>query len=157
MIRLRQLHQGEDRLGVDRHVGLGPFEAVPGEDLLVVDDDPVVNSDHRAVTDRMVVGEDRGVALRVVANVNERVRRVTRERDRVEQRRRARALLVNRRFGAGATVGVADRIGAALRDPGEKRLGRERSVDRGLGVEAISGNAAHQRIRSPRSDISLGR
>ena len=31
-----ELHQGEDRLGVDRHVGLGALDRVLGEDLLVV-------------------------------------------------------------------------------------------------------------------------
>ena len=36
--------------------GLGPLEAVAGEDLLVVHDDPVVDPDHGAVADGMVVG-----------------------------------------------------------------------------------------------------
>ena len=78
VIRPRQLHEGEDRLGVDGHVGLGPLDRVPGEDLLVVDDDPVVDPDDRAVPDRMVVGENGGVALGVVTHVHQRVGRVGR-------------------------------------------------------------------------------
>ena len=85
----RQLHQREDRLGVDRHLGLRPLDAVLGEDLLVVDDDPVVDPDHRAVPDRMIIGEDGGVALGVVAHVHEHVRRVSGQLDRVEERRGA--------------------------------------------------------------------
>ena len=54
-----RLHEGEDRLRVDGHLRLGPGEAVAVEDLLVVDDDPVVDADHRSVPDRMVVGDDR--------------------------------------------------------------------------------------------------
>ena len=34
----------EDRLGVDGHLRLLPLEAVAGEDLLVVQDDPVVDA-----------------------------------------------------------------------------------------------------------------
>ena len=36
----------EDRRGVDGHFQLGADEAVAGEDLLVVHDDPVVDPDH---------------------------------------------------------------------------------------------------------------
>jgi hypothetical protein len=39
------LHQGEDRLESTVMSGLGPLDRVPGEDLLVVDDDPVVDPD----------------------------------------------------------------------------------------------------------------
>ena len=154
MIRPRRVHEGEDRLGVDRHLGLGPLEAVAREDLLVVDDDPVVDPDDRSVADRVVVREDRGVALRVVAHVDERVRRVARQLDGLEQGRRPGALLVDRDVRAGTAVRVADRIGAALGDPREERLGGERAIDAGVGVEAVSGDPAHQRIRSPRSDMT---
>ena len=68
---LRVLGQGEDRLGVDRHLWMGALEAVVGEDLLVVDDDPVVDPDDGAVPDRVVVRLDRGMALGVVTYVHE--------------------------------------------------------------------------------------
>ena len=85
----------EDRLGVDRHLRLRAREAVPGEQLVVVDDDPVVHARHVAVTDRMVVGGDRGVALRVVAHVHEHLRRVRGDDDRLEERAGAGLLLVH--------------------------------------------------------------
>jgi hypothetical protein len=44
---------------------------VLGEEFVVVDDDPVVDPDYRPVPDRMVVGRDRRVALRVVPDVDE--------------------------------------------------------------------------------------
>ena len=102
----------------------------------------------------MVVGENGGVALGVVAHVDEGLRRVGGQLDVIEERRRTRPLLVNRHVRAGAAVGVADRVGTALGDPREQRLGCQRAVDRGLGVETVSGYSAHQRIRSPRSDMT---
>ena len=42
---LRVLREREDRLRVDGHLRLGPLERVAGEDLLVVQDDPVVDPD----------------------------------------------------------------------------------------------------------------
>ena len=69
------LGEREDRLGVDGHLRLGALEAVAREDLLVVDDDPVVDPDDRAVPDRVVVRLDRGMALRVVAHVDEHLGR----------------------------------------------------------------------------------
>ena len=48
----------EDRLGVDGHLARARA-CVAVEQLVVVDDDPVVDSDHRAVTDRVVVRGDR--------------------------------------------------------------------------------------------------
>ena len=69
--QLRVLGEGEDRLGVDRHLGMGALEAVVGEDLLVVDDDAVVDPDHGAVPDLVVVRLDRGMALGVVTYVHE--------------------------------------------------------------------------------------
>ncbi len=47
-------------------------------------------------------------------------------------------------------MGVADRVGAALGDPCQERLGGEGAIDAGVDVEAISGYAAHQKIRSLR-------
>ena len=70
------LREGEDRLGVDGHLRLGPLEAVAREDLLVVQDDPVVDPDDAAVPDRVVVRLDPGMALRVVPHVHERLRRL---------------------------------------------------------------------------------
>ena len=135
-------------------LGLGPLDRVPGEDLLVVDDDPVVDPDDRAVPDRVVVGENGGVALGVVTHVHQGLGRVGGQLDRVEQCRRAGALLVNRHVRASAAVGVADRVCAALGDPREQRLGCQGAIDGGGSVEAVSGYSAHQRIRSPRSDMT---
>ena len=56
--RARRVDEGEDRLGVDGHLGLLPLEAVAGEDLLVVEDDPVVHALDRAVADGVVVRGD---------------------------------------------------------------------------------------------------
>src|SRR5205823_12138394 len=63
----------EDRLGVDGHPGLGAGAGVGGEQLVVVEDDPVVDTDDRAVSHRVVVGRDRRMALRVVAHVYEKL------------------------------------------------------------------------------------
>ncbi len=83
--------------------GSAPVEPVAREDLLVVLDDPVVDADDGAVPDRVVVGEDRGVALRVVTHVHERLRRGVGEGDGVEQRARAGSLLVHGDAGRRAT------------------------------------------------------
>ena len=123
------LGEREDRLGVDRHLRLGALEAVPFDQLVVVDDDPVVHADDGAVADRMVVGLDPGVALRVVAHVDQGLARAGREDDLLEQSAGAGALLVDRRLARAAPVGVPDGVGAALGDPGEQGLGRERPVD----------------------------
>jgi hypothetical protein len=113
------------------------------EELLVVGDDPVVDPDHRAVADGVVVGLDRRMALRVVAHVDERLGRVEGNPDAVEQLARARALLVDA-GSAPAAVRIADGVRAALGDPREQGLGCERPVDaRGL-AQAIAGDAAHQ-------------
>ena len=58
---------------------------VPLEELVVVEDDPVVDPDDRAVPDRMVVGSDRRVALRVVAHVHEQLVGAVRHRDALEE------------------------------------------------------------------------
>ena len=69
---------------------------VGGEQLVVVQDDPVVDPDNRAVPDRVVVGGDRRMALRVVAHVHEQLVRVGGHRDALEQLRGGRALLDDR-------------------------------------------------------------
>ena len=85
-----------------------------------------------------------GVALRVVAHVDERLDGVRRNRDLVEQLAGPGALLVHLDRAARPPVGVPDGVGAALGDPGEERLGREGPVDARGAAEAIAGNAAHQ-------------
>ena len=97
----RVLGEREDRLRVDGHVRMGALEAVAGEDLLVVDDDPVVDPDDRAVPDRVVVRLDRGMALGVVADVHEHLRRRGGNVQLVEELARARAPLVHRHGRAG--------------------------------------------------------
>ena len=148
---LRVLGEREDRLGVDRHLRVRPLEAVVGEDLLVVDDDPVVDPDHRAVADRMVVRLDRGMALGVVADVHEHLRRGRGDVHLVQQLARARAALVDGDGAARAPVRVADRVGAALGDSGQERLCCERPLDARFGAQAVSGNSAHNGWTNPSS------
>ena len=144
--RAVRVDEGEDRLAVDGHLGLVPLEAVPGEDLLVVDDDPVVNAFDGAVPDGMVVGLDPGMALRVVAHVEERLVRLLRDREAVEERARSGALLVERQVAGRAAVRVARGVRAALGDAREQGLSRERPVDATRAMEAVSGNSTHLAI-----------
>ena len=145
---LRVLGEGEDRLGVDRHLGMCALEAVVGEDRLVVDDDPVVDPDHRAVADRVVVRLDRRMPLGVVAHVHEHLRRRRRDVDLVQQLAGARTALVHRDGAARAPVRVADGVRTAFGDPGQERLRRERPLDARLGAQAITGNSAHMLDKS---------
>jgi hypothetical protein len=89
------LDEGEDRFGVDRHLGLVALEAVLGEDLLVVGDDPVVDPDDAAVANRVVVGGQGGVPLRVVPDVHEELGGGLWDTDEVEELTRPGALLVH--------------------------------------------------------------
>ena len=139
---LGQLGEREDRLGVDGHPGRGALEAVVGEDFLVVQDDPVVDADDRSVPDRVVVGLDHGVALGVVAHVDEHLARVLRDLDAVEELARAGALLVDLNVAAVA-IRIADRVGAALGDTCQQSLSGERPIDVALGTQAVSGDSAH--------------
>ena len=139
---LRQLCEREDRLGVDGHPRSSALEAVVGEDLLVVQDDPVVDADDRSVPDRMVVGLDHGMALGVVAHVDEHLARVLRDLDAVEELARAGALLVDVNVAAVA-IRIADCVGAALGDAGQESLSGERPIDVALGTQAVSGDSAH--------------
>ena len=143
----------EDRLGVDGHLRLGTLEPEPVEDLLVVDDDAVVDSDHGAVADRMVVGLDCRVALRVIAHVDEHVTGSRGNDDRLEQLAGAGLLLVHRDAGRARSVRVPDGVGAALGDPGEKRLRGQRARRLRFRPEAISRYAAHAAISSFPSDV----
>ena len=137
-----QLGEREDRLGVDRHPRRGALEAVVGEDFLVVQDDPVVDPDDRAVPDRVVVGLDHGMALGVVAHVDEHLARVLRDLDAVEELARAGALLVDVNVAA-VPIRVPDRVGAALGDTGQQSLSSERPIDLAFGTQAVSGDSAH--------------
>ena len=71
--------------------GSGALDAVRGEQRVVVLDDAVVDADDGAVADRVVVRLDLGVALRVVADVDQRLDAVAGTRDLVEERARAGA------------------------------------------------------------------
>ena len=108
--------------------GSARVDVVAREELLVVDDDPVVDARHVAVADRMVVGDDRRVALRVVAHVDERLRRVAGGRRPSSSSAVAPVCCLCTSSAARAAVRVADGVGAALGDPGEQRLGGERPV-----------------------------
>ena len=136
--------EGEDRLGIDAHPRLGARAAVGGEQLVVVDDDPVVDPHDRAMPDGMVVGRDRRMALRVVPDVDEQLVRVLGHADPVEQVARGRPLLRDDGIRVLlAAICVPDRIGSAVGDTGEQRLRSERPVDATAGREAISSDAAH--------------
>ena len=92
----------------------------------------------------MVVRLDVRVALREVADVDERLRRAGRDGELVEERARAAAQLRHARATVRGAMGVPDGVRAALGDPGEKRLGSERPVDGRLRIEAESSYAAHE-------------
>jgi hypothetical protein len=134
------LHEREDGLGVDRHARRVPFEAVLGEDLLVVADDPVVDPDDRAVPNGVVVRLEARVALRVVADVDERLRGAGGHVDLVEKAARARPPLVDGQVDPGAAVAVAGGVGSPLGDRGHEDLGGESGLDAARVAEAISGD-----------------
>ena len=137
-----ELGEGEDRLGVDGHRGLGALEAVRGEDVVVVEDDPVVDPDHRPVPDGVVVGLDPGMALGVVADVHQDLVGVLGDLDAVEELAGAGALFVDVDTAA-VPIRVPDGVGAALGDSGEQSLSSERPIDVALRTQAVSGNPAH--------------
>ena len=151
---------GEDRLGIDGHPGLAPRTLVLGEQLVVVEDDSVVDADHRAMADRMVVRSDGRMSLGVVADVDEDLRCALRNGDLVEKRARAGALLVHGDALAGSAVRVADGVGAALGDSRQQSLGCKRPLECARGGKAVSGNSAHiSECRTPdgRSSYPEGR
>ena len=89
-----------------------------------------------AVPDRVVVRGDRRVALRVVADVDERLRRVGRDASCVEERARAGALLVHgdrRRPGRGAHSRPRRRRARRSRPaaPARRASGRRSTLDSG--------------------------
>src|SRR5439155_20811975 len=94
---------GEYRRGIDRHSRLAPGTIVVGEQLVVVVDDPVVDADDGAVANRVVVGLDRRVALRIVADVDEDLGRAPWDGHVLDQRARAGPLLVHRDRVAGTS------------------------------------------------------
>ena len=116
--------EGEDRLGVDRHLRLGAGEVVTGEELVVVDDDPVVDARHVAVPDRMVVGRNGRVTLGVVPHVQEHLGGSGRHGNELEQCAGACLLLVHLE-AIGRAVGVPDGVGAPFGNPGQQCLRSE--------------------------------
>ena len=157
---LRMGREGEDRLRVDGHPRLCPGARKLAEQLVVVEDDPVVDPDHRAVPDRVVVGRDRRMALRVVAHVDEQLGRVRGDLNAIEEVARRRPLLCHDRIGVtGAAVRVPDRVRATLGDPGEQRLRRQRPVDAAARGEAVTSYSTHKPwpMSSYRFGVFLGR
>ena len=69
------------------------------------------------------------MALRVVADVDEGLSRVSPDPDRVEEPARARALLVDLERDAGPAVAVAGRVRSPLGDRGHQSLRSEGGVD----------------------------
>ena len=137
-IVLRVRGEREDRLGVDGHPRLGAGAGVAGEELVVVQDDPVVDPDDRAVADGMVVGGDRGMALRVVADVDEELGpRASGTAIRSSSAARGRALLRDHwiRVVPGRGRRTRRRRRRARRSrpaaPAQRASGRRRSESRG--------------------------
>jgi hypothetical protein len=117
---------------------------VCAEQLVVVDDDAVVNPDHRAVPDGMVVGRDGRMPLGVVTDVDEELGRVAGYGYTLEELRRGGALLDDCRLGVGRrAVCVSDGIGAALRNRRQERLRRKRPRKPRRGSNAVAGDSAH--------------
>ena len=139
-----EFHEREDRLGVDRHLGLGALDAIASEKRVVVQHDPVVDADDCAVANGMVVRRDVRVTLREVAHVDQRLPGLLRDGELVEKCARAAAELRHARAALGAAMGVSDGVRAAFGDPREKCLGSECPVDGRLGIEAESGYSAHE-------------
>jgi hypothetical protein len=118
---------------------------VLGHQLVVVEDDSVVDAHDGAVANRMVVRLDARVPLRVIAHVDQRLGCARRHDHLVEQCARTRTLLVDRHRALAVPVGVPDSIGAALGDPGEQGLSRERAIHAAARTQAVSGNTTHLR------------
>ena len=95
------------------------------------------------MADRVVVGLQARVTLRVVPNVDEELGRVPGHVDPVEQGGSAGALLVDADAAVLDTVGVPDGVGAALGDAGEEGPRCDRPVDAALRVEAVASYSAH--------------
>ena len=143
----REPREGEDDLRVDRHLGVGALDSVLLEELVVVLDDPVVDPDHRAVADRMIVRLEARVALGEVADVDEQLRRILGDADPLEQGRRAGALFVDGDRSSRGPVGIADGVGAALGDSGQQGAGGDCPLDAAPRSEAISGYSAQSLLR----------
>ena len=137
-----RVDEGEDHLGVDRHLGLVPGDAVTSEQLVVVLDDPVVDADDAPVANGVVVRRDRRMPLRVVADVDERLPRRRGKGDRVEHRARAGLLLVDGEWAIRADC-ISDSIRPALGDPGQQCLSRKCSIDLRLVADAVACDSAH--------------
>ena len=117
--------------------------------LVVVEDDSVVNADDRSMADRVVVGLDPRVTLRVVTHVDQRLGGAGGEQYLFQQCARPGALLVDGDRARPSAVRVPDRVRAALGDPGEQGLGRERPVERARRAQAVSGNSTHTLYKTP--------
>jgi hypothetical protein len=68
------MHEREDGLGVDGHLHVRALDSVAGEEIVVVCDDAVVNTDDGSMPNRVVVDVDVRMALREVANVEDDLR-----------------------------------------------------------------------------------
>jgi hypothetical protein len=106
-----------------------------------------VDADHRTVADGVVVRLERGVALRVVADVHERLAGIRRHADRIQKLARSSALLVHGQGHLGAAVAVADRVGASSGDSREEGLSSKGAIDPALDAQAISGDTAQNAAR----------
>ena len=140
----RALGQRKDDLGVDSHVCLRALDRLVLEELVVVDDDPVVYADDRSMADRMVVGGETRVALRIVPDVHEELRRRVGHLDVLDEGARAASLLVDSHVARFAAIRIANGVGAALGDPGKERPCRDRPVNRRSGAQAVSGDSTHR-------------
>ncbi len=92
------------------------------------------------------------MALRVVPDVDQRLLRAAGHRDLVEEGARAAAQLGDADRLAARAIRVAHGVRAALGDPGQEGLRRERPRNGRLWIEAVAGDAAHIDIGRRRSD-----
>ena len=111
-----------------------------GEQIVVVEDDAVVDPDDRPVRrpggcwprsrDAPWCSHGRARAARSPAAAPRRGREA--------REAGVRCLTTTGVGGRGVAVGVADRVGAALGDPGEQRLGEQRPVQTRAGARGCS-------------------
>src|SRR5205085_1136608 len=104
------------------------------------------------VADRVVVRVDRRVTLRVVADVDEKLRRRLGDVNPVEELARAASLLHDGGVAdARSTVRVSDGVGAPFGDPCEQRLGSQRPWNGRIRAQAVTSDSTHQQEMLGRS------
>ena len=141
-----EFHEREDRLGVDRHLGLGALDAIRARSASSFSTIPLWTLDC-AMANGVVVRRDIRVTLREVAHVDHCLPGLLRDGELVEKCARAAAELRQRACRSRRRDGRIRRR-PRLGDPREKCLGSECPVDGRLRIEAESGYSAHELEKS---------